>query len=77
MNDAKIAKILKEAKLSKECLKHLKTKFEKIEEELKTQALNASGENELREIQAMHRAAKRLEKLLEMDLIKAKGVKNG
>ncbi len=77
MDDAKIAKILKEAKLSLECLEHLKSKFEKIEEELKTQALNASGENELREIQAMHRAVKRLEKLLEMDLIKAKGVKNG
>jgi len=77
MDDTKIAKILKNAKLSKKCLEHLREKFIKIEEELKTQALNASGEYELREIQAMHKAAKRLEKLLEMDLAKAKGVKNG
>ena len=76
MDDAKIAVILKNAKLSRECLKHLKAKFNEIEEELKTQALFASGEYELREIQAMHKAVKRLEKLLEMDLAKAKGVKN-
>jgi len=77
MDDRKLQEILKNAKLSKECLEHLQHKFEKIEEELKTQALHAEGENALREIQAIYKAVKRLENLLNLDITKARSVKNG
>ena len=76
MDEKKILQILEDAKLSKECLKHLEKKFQLIEQELKIQALHANGEYELKQIQAFYKAMERLKSMLNMDIQKANGVKN-